>query len=133
MPAPHRTVNFFAKRIPVVCLLVGLTAGAGGRNAIPAPPPASRADEAEVAPEESLPTVTEHSTLDDYLTYAARNNAGLRAAFLRWKAALEKVPQVKAYPDPGSPTSTTSNRWRLGWGRRGGASAWRRCFRGSAN
>lgn len=47
-----------------------------------------------------LPEITEESTLSDYLGYAALNNAGLEAAFLRWKAALEKIPQVTALPDP---------------------------------
>jgi cobalt-zinc-cadmium efflux system outer membrane protein len=46
------------------------------------------------------PTLTEQSTLDDYLRYAALNNAELEAAFNRWKAELEKVPQVRALPDP---------------------------------
>ncbi len=40
------------------------------------------------------------SGLSDYLAYAALNNPGLEAAFNRWKAALERVPQVKALPDP---------------------------------
>ena len=39
-------------------------------------------------------------TLQDYLRYAASNNAGLKAAFEEWKAALEEVPQAKALPDP---------------------------------
>ncbi|MCH8120715.1 MAG: TolC family protein [Planctomycetes bacterium] len=47
-----------------------------------------------------LPELTESSGLSDYLAYAALNNAGLEAAFNRWKAALEQVPQVKALPDP---------------------------------
>ncbi len=38
--------------------------------------------------------------LSDYLAYAALNNPGLRAAFHRWQAALEKVPQVQALPEP---------------------------------
>lgn len=38
--------------------------------------------------------------LPDYLRYAALNNAGLRASFERWKAALERVPQADALPDP---------------------------------
>ena len=38
--------------------------------------------------------------LQDYLRYAALNNAGLRAAFEQWKAALEQVPQAEALPDP---------------------------------
>ncbi|MHC4230348.1 MAG: TolC family protein, partial [Planctomycetota bacterium] len=39
-------------------------------------------------------------TLSDYLRYAALNNAGLKAAFEQWKAAIEQVPQAKALPDP---------------------------------
>ncbi len=39
-------------------------------------------------------------TLQEYLREAARNNAGLKAAFEEWKAALEAVPQAKALPDP---------------------------------
>jgi cobalt-zinc-cadmium efflux system outer membrane protein len=39
-------------------------------------------------------------TLSQYLTYAALHNAGLRAAFEEWKAALEQIPQAKALPDP---------------------------------
>jgi len=48
----------------------------------------------------TLPVLNEESTLEDYLAYAALNNAGLQAAFNRWKAALERVPQVRALPDP---------------------------------
>lgn len=38
--------------------------------------------------------------LSDYLTKAALSNPELEAAFHRWKAALEKIPQVRALPDP---------------------------------
>ena len=38
--------------------------------------------------------------LDDYLAYAALNNPGLKAAFYRWKAALEKTGYVSVLPDP---------------------------------
>lgn len=47
-----------------------------------------------------LPELDEKSNLSDYLAYAALNNPGLEAAFNRWKAALEKVPQVRSLPDP---------------------------------
>jgi outer membrane protein TolC len=47
-----------------------------------------------------LPLLTEDSALSDYLAYAALNNPGLEAAFNRWKAALEKVPQTRFLPDP---------------------------------
>ena len=56
-----------------------------------------------LAPEsqtEDLPGLNEDSTLDEYLAYAALNNPGLKAAFLRWKAALERIPEVKSLPDP---------------------------------
>ncbi len=39
-------------------------------------------------------------TLSAYLRYAALNNAGLKAAFEEWRAALEQIPQAKALPDP---------------------------------
>lgn len=46
------------------------------------------------------PMLTELDTLPEYLAYAALHNAGLEAAFNRWRASLERVPQVKALPDP---------------------------------
>jgi outer membrane protein TolC len=49
---------------------------------------------------QDLPALNGESTVSDYLAYAALNNPGLEAAFNRWKAALEKVPQVRSLPDP---------------------------------
>jgi len=39
-------------------------------------------------------------TLSEYLREAAFQNAGLKAAFEEWKAAIEQIPQAKALPDP---------------------------------
>ena len=39
-------------------------------------------------------------SLDHYLEIAAKNNPGLNADFLTYKASLEKVPQAGAWPDP---------------------------------
>jgi outer membrane protein TolC len=39
-------------------------------------------------------------SLQDYLREAALNNAGLKAAFEQWKAAVEQVPQAGTLPDP---------------------------------
>ncbi len=47
-----------------------------------------------------LPKLGENATLDDYIHYALLNNAGLRAAFDRWKAALERVAPARTLPDP---------------------------------
>ncbi|MHC4582365.1 MAG: TolC family protein, partial [Planctomycetota bacterium] len=55
---------------------------------------------ASISHEPRLPSLTESSKLSDYLAYAALNNPGLEAAFNRWKASLERIPQVKALPDP---------------------------------
>jgi outer membrane protein, heavy metal efflux system len=46
------------------------------------------------------PKLDDTASIEDFLAYAALNNAGLRAAFNRWKAALERVPQEGALPDP---------------------------------
>ncbi|MCE5187362.1 MAG: TolC family protein [Planctomycetaceae bacterium] len=47
-----------------------------------------------------LPDLTSSSTLEDYLEYASLNNAALEAAYHRWQAAIEQIPQAKALPDP---------------------------------
>jgi len=61
------------------------------------PAPASLSAEPD---DESLPALTDASTLQDYLAFAALHNPGLKAAFQRWKAALEQVAQAEALPDP---------------------------------
>ena len=45
-------------------------------------------------------SVSAQGQLDDYLYTAAENNPGLKAKFNEYMAALEKVPQVGALPDP---------------------------------
>jgi len=47
-----------------------------------------------------IPGLVENAALSDYLAYAAICNPGLEAAFNDWKAALERVPQVRSLPDP---------------------------------
>ena len=46
---------------------------------------------AAAAPVESLEQAEAHALL---------NNQGVKAAFERWQAALEKIPQAEAFPDP---------------------------------
>jgi len=38
--------------------------------------------------------------LEEYLKIAAKNNPGLKVTFNEYMAAMEKVPQVGALPDP---------------------------------
>ncbi|MCP4378867.1 MAG: TolC family protein [bacterium] len=52
------------------------------------------------APRADLPALTAESTVNDYLRYAAGNNPELAAAFNRWKADLQQIPQVTSLPDP---------------------------------
>lgn len=47
-----------------------------------------------------LPDLKAGVELPDLLAYAALKNPGLEAAFDRWKASLERVPQAKSLPDP---------------------------------
>ena len=47
-----------------------------------------------------LPELGDGSTLDDYLLYAVMNNPGLEAAFNRWRASLQQIPQAGALADP---------------------------------
>ncbi|MHC4592845.1 MAG: TolC family protein [Planctomycetota bacterium] len=47
-----------------------------------------------------VPPLPEDPSLDDYLRYAAEHNPGLKAAFERWQAALERIPQATSLPDP---------------------------------
>lgn len=39
-------------------------------------------------------------TLDDYFKIAAENNPGLQSSYKEFEAAMQKVPQVNALPDP---------------------------------
>ncbi len=39
-------------------------------------------------------------SLDDYVQFAFKHNARLRAAFDRWQAALERIPQSRSLDDP---------------------------------
>ena len=45
-------------------------------------------------------TISAQEVLNKYLQAAAENNPGLKAQFSEYMAALEKVPQVGALPDP---------------------------------
>ncbi len=50
-------------------------------------------------PQDSF-ALPEAPALGDYLTYAALHSPGLEAAYQRWQAARERVPQAEALPDP---------------------------------
>jgi len=49
---------------------------------------------------EPLPALDPGAALADYLEYAALANPGLEAAFYRWRAAVERIPQARALPEP---------------------------------
>jgi outer membrane protein, heavy metal efflux system len=46
------------------------------------------------------PKLSKNTTLNDYISFALKNNPALESAFYSWKSALEVIPQVKALPDP---------------------------------
>ncbi|MCK5802652.1 MAG: TolC family protein, partial [Lentisphaeria bacterium] len=50
--------------------------------------------------QEAPPELGKNASLQDYVLYAEANNAGLQAAHSDWRAAMERIPQVTALPDP---------------------------------
>ena len=61
---------------------------------------AAAADMSDTDADRELPELSPESTLSDYLLYAGLNNAEMEAAFHRWRAALERIPQAESLPDP---------------------------------
>ena len=59
-----------------------------------------------------LPELDENASLDDYMLYAMLNNPGLRAAFDRWKAALDREVLHRHFLTLGLPTPTMFEKWR---------------------
>ncbi|MEM7244187.1 MAG: TolC family protein [Acidobacteriota bacterium] len=57
------------------------------------------AEEAGLVPQ-VLPDGLDASSLDELIDFGLTHDAGLRAAFERWRAAEERVPQARALPDP---------------------------------
>lgn len=47
-----------------------------------------------------LPLVSIGQTLNEYLTIAGENNLGLKANYIAFESALQRIPQAKALPDP---------------------------------
>ncbi len=92
--APHRWGRGAGPRREIGAARVPAAAGPAATTG-----PAAAAGAAAAA--RVLPKLTAQSPLSDYLRYAALNHPpGVEAAFERWRAAVERVPQVKALPDP---------------------------------
>lgn len=90
-------------------IVLGACSGPLHQNAATRPPPSAvfsdgklyRWDHRAAEPSEARgAALGADATLDDYLAFAAANNRGLEAAFYRWRAAVERLPQVRALPDP---------------------------------
>lgn len=45
-------------------------------------------------------TVAQGQVLDDYLRTAAENNPGIKARYAEFEAAMQRIPQARALPDP---------------------------------
>ncbi len=48
----------------------------------------------------AVPTLDADASPDEYVRYALYHNAEVEAAYQRWRAAAERLPQVRALPDP---------------------------------
>lgn len=60
----------------------------------------TRATDEATPPDDAPPEPGPDAGLDDLQAWAAVHSPALRAAALRWRAALERVPQVGSLPDP---------------------------------
>jgi cobalt-zinc-cadmium efflux system outer membrane protein len=47
-----------------------------------------------------MPTLSADAPPDEYIRYALYNSPEVEAAYQRWRAAAERLPQVRALPDP---------------------------------
>ncbi|MHC4715637.1 MAG: TolC family protein [Planctomycetota bacterium] len=84
-------------------LASGCQGGSGAAPFTPPPVKARAAAPVRAAPAHAPPAradLPSSPTLSDYLACAALNSPELKAAFHRWKAELETVPQARALPDP---------------------------------
>lgn len=82
----------------VVALLLGGCSGPGHRpRALPPYSSATAGERAERAP---LPELGAESGVDVFVRYALLNNPGVESAFQDYIAAMERIPQVTALPDP---------------------------------
>lgn len=82
----------------VALLLLGGCAGPDRRPL--ALPPYSSAIAGERAERAPLPELGAESGVDVYVRYALLNNPGVESAFQDYIAAMERIPQVTALPDP---------------------------------
>lgn len=74
-------------------LVAGITGPVGLSHADAPPPAGSPAGQAKTY-------LTPNSGLDELIRYALENNPAVAAAFHSWRAAVERVPQARALPDP---------------------------------
>ena len=75
-----------------VCLFLAVTASGS--------PHQSLARESRQAGGGQDPVLEGEPGLEEYIHYALANNAGIRAAFEQWQAALEGIDPAQARPDP---------------------------------
>ncbi len=48
----------------------------------------------------AAPTLADAATTDDYVRYALYHSPEVESAYQRWRAAVERLPQARALPDP---------------------------------
>lgn len=94
LPALHLALLVGCAPIPGQAELAGLLSREGARYE--RGPPGQESDRGRGR----LPELDEDATLTDFLAYGALANPGLEAAYNRWAAALQRVPQARALPDP---------------------------------
>ena len=95
----------------LVLMLVGCTSPLDDPSRLPAahsqtvpdhrdPAPLSRFRPSDSPSGPALAPLDSDASPDDYVRFALYNNPEVEAAYQRWRAATERLPQVRALPDP---------------------------------
>jgi len=84
LDAPHDLPRSFARSIPPES----------------DPRPRSGIRQESAADDTDAPTLSASASPDDYIRYALYHSPAVEAAHQRWLAAAERLPQVRALPDP---------------------------------
>ncbi len=99
---PDRFLRRGLRRGPLSIALLAAVGAAGclTRTEPGHPPAFDRAAAAWAAPPADAPPSSAPRTFGEAQRQAQRHNPALRAAFERWRAALERIPQARALGDP---------------------------------
>lgn len=86
--------------LPLICTIVLVGCSSSPERTLRARYNQAHHETYELPNTSTLQKLDETATLNDYLAQAFFHHPGLRAAFDRWQASIERLPQARALEDP---------------------------------